>query len=95
VETLPEIPAISVSAKANPLDAEQPPVSQGTAVSGTVASSLGSAVSDQLQQASTAIQPLSDAFTWAKYICLGITVICAGLAIYAVIKHRSTKDAMS
>lgn len=91
VDTMPDNPAVTVSAKAHPGDTSQPMVSTQTASAGTLAGTFGSSVSDQLQQAQTALTPLQDAFVWAKYICIGLTVICAGLAIYAVIHNRQTQ----
>ena len=92
IDTIPTHPEITVSAKANPSDTAKPPMSMQTATVSTTASAIGGSVSDQLQQASTAIQPLSEVFTWAKYICIGITVICAGFAIYAVIHNRKVQE---
>lgn len=85
---------VAESPKANPLDVAPPPIETQTANVGTIAGSIGGGISDQLQQASTAIQPLSDTFLWAKYACLAITLICVGFAIYAVIHNRKMKEAV-
>jgi len=82
------------SQKANVEDKATPIVSAEAASTGTAASSITGAVSDQLQQASTAIEPLSNTFTWIKYACIVIAVICAGLAIYAVIHNRKVNEAV-
>lgn len=88
VNTLPHDPSVTVSAKARPSDAAEPPVSPQTATMVTVASSATSGISDQLQATSAALQPLSDTFYWIKVACIGIAVVCAGLAIYAIIQKN-------
>lgn len=88
--TLPE-----GSAKANPEDARKPPIlNTGTATTISAGGAVASGVSDSLQQASQAIQPLADTLVWVKYACLAITVICAGLAIYAIIHNNRMKEAI-
>lgn len=90
IDTIPARPDITVSPKADPRDVAQPPIGANTASAGTIAGTVGTAVSDQLQQAGTALQPLADTFVWIKYACIAITVVCAGFAIYAVLKNRRT-----
>lgn len=92
IDTLPDQPKVTVSAKANPTDTAKPPLSIGTATTGTALSSITSGVSQQLQQASDAIQPLAETFQIAKWVCLGITVVCACLAIYAIV-HKNRVEA--
>ena len=81
----------TLSAKANPDDTNDPTVDVATASGGTGAATIGAGVSDQLQQLSTSITPLADTFKWVKLGCLVIAVVCAGLAIYAVIRNKQTK----
>jgi len=93
IDTQPGLPQVTVSPKADPKDIAQATISPNTASAGTIASTVGGAISDQLQQTSTALQPLSETFLYVKYICIGISIICAGLAIYAVIKNRRSAAA--
>lgn len=90
IATTPEVAAQS---KADPTDKQRPTVSVNTASTGTIISSVTGGVSDQLQSAGSALQPLSETFQWIKYICIALTIICAGLAIYAVIHNRRMAEA--
>lgn len=82
------------SRKARVSDKSTPIVSAEVASTGTAAGSITGAVSDQLQQASTAIEPLSNTFVWIKYACIALAVVCACLAVYAVIYNRKTSEAV-
>ena len=84
-------PTVTDSPKAIPSDASEATVSVTTASGGSGAATVGAAVTDQLQTLSTSIQPLSETFHWVKIGCLVIAVICAGLTIWAVIKHKQAK----
>lgn len=89
---LPTVALDGATAKANPENVAQPMVSMQTGATASAVSSVVSGISDQLQQVSAAIQPVSETFMWAKYIGIAIAVICAGLAIYAVIHHNRMKE---
>ena len=84
----------TLSAKAPPSDANEPAVSVTQASGGSGAATIAAGVTDQLQTLSTALSPMSDTLKWVKIACLIIAVICAGLAIYAVIQHNKTKAVM-
>lgn len=86
----PTVSDDGATAKANPENISLPFMSAQTSATGTAISGVLGGASDQLQQISTAIQPVADSFMWAKYACIGISVVCACLAIYAVIHTNKT-----
>jgi lysozyme family protein len=84
-------PVETQSPKALPTDMSEPTVSAQVATGGAGGTAILSGVSDQLQQVSSTIQPLSDTFKYAKYACLAITVILALFGIYAIIRGKQNK----
>lgn len=84
--TPPVIPGGEI--KAPPTEVQKPPVSVETATTGSIISTILTGISDQLSKVGAAIQGIDLAY--AKYAFIAITIICAGLAIYAVIKQRRT-----
>jgi len=90
----PTVSDDGATAKANATNIAKPIMSAQTGATGTAISGVISGASDQLQQISTAVSPLADTFMWVKYICIGISVICAGLAIYAVIHNNRIAEAV-
>ena len=88
--TIAIAPVVSSSPKANPEEVAEPPMSVSSATGGTAMASVASGVSDQLQSLSTALSPMAETLKWVKVTCIIIAVICAGLAIYAVIHNKKT-----
>lgn len=84
----------TLSAKAMPESIAEPTVSVSQATGGTAGASLGTGIVSQLQEAAGHLSPFQDSLTIAKYICMGIAVICAAFAIYAVI-HKKHNDAVT
>jgi len=94
IDTIPSVPSITVSAKAEATDPARPMISQGMATTGTIGSSVASGVVDQLQTASSALQGFSDTFKWVKIACIVIAIICAGLTIYALVYNKKVEQAL-
>ena len=86
----PPVTIDSSSPKADPEAVSEPPMSVSNATGGTAMASVASGVSDQLQSLSTALSPMAETLHWVKIGCIVIAVICAGLAIYAVIHNKKT-----
>lgn len=94
VNTLPDDPAVTVSAKAEPTNVARPPVSQETGVATTTASAAAGGVVDQVQNAASQLSPFADTLQIVKYILIAVAVVSFGLTIYAIWHNHSTKEAV-
>lgn len=80
---------INMSAKkADPMDVSQAAIDARTASTGTAISSGGAAITDQLQDVAGQLSPYAETIKWVKIALLVIAVICAGFAIWAIIKRN-------
>ncbi len=78
---------IGGAAKANEVSLPQPPVSVGAGTSATTGGAVTAGVLDPLQQASSAITPLADTLTIAKYVVLAITIVVAAVTLFGLYRN--------
>ena len=83
------------SARANGDDVVQPTVSVEAAASSAAGTTVAASAFDQVQQVAAQLAPLQDTIQVIKYALIVISVISAGLAIYAIWHKSNVKEAIA
>jgi lysozyme family protein len=81
------------AAKAHEVSLPQAPVSVGAGASAATGGTVTVGALDPLQQASSAITPLADSITIAKYVVLAITVVIAGVTLFGLYRNWKAQRA--
>lgn len=94
IDSTPEQPDVTVSAKAPPTAAAEPPVSQTTGAAVTTGSAGASAALEQVRSASDQLAPFSYTLKAVQYVLIGLAVIGLCLTAYAIWKNSKVKEAV-
>lgn len=81
------------TARAQAEDKKKPPISAGSATVTTTASTVGSAIAEQLQQMSYQLNALSDTLVFVQWLLVAIALVSGGFAIYAIWQQNRVKEA--